>query len=503
MTDWAVAEGFKLTLDTQGYSLPSAIAFVPNPGTASDDPLYFVTELRGTVKVVTNDRTVHTFGQVRTLETLAGGASRAEQAGLAGICLDPKSGYVFVTYSYEGPEHLLRNAVARFETGTGTFGLKPVGEPIDFADVFAPFQAGPSHQIGGCQVVGDSLFVSIGDGWNASASQDLDQLLGKVLRLTLDGDPHPGNPFADDDDEPRARRTTSGPTDYETRSGLKAARNQLFATNNGPDVDSFLRIERGRNYHWDGSDWFLGVGADAIFSPALSPVQLDLSGSGPQLFPAKYRDTFFFAATGAEPVHVRTWKYESGDRSCSVRLPVQARCAKCPATSSITAAPNSSSLWDSPSGKTACTSCPSCPNSDGGSGVIRVSYDPEAPHPYIVGRAVGAAALMQEKGCFSCHELDGQGGTAGPSLDQLGLLKRLQYRLNSPAWVASVQKLQGEVFKDERQEVLDAEGRDRIRLWVKNQILSPGFDNPSSQMPDLGLSEDEGGRDHQLSRRRG
>ena len=134
---------------------------------------------------------------------------------------------------------------------------------------------------------------------------------------------------------------------------------------------------------------------------------------------------------------------------------------------------------------------PLLPNSDGSSAVIRVSYDPEAPHPYVVGRGVGAAALMQEKGCFSCHELDGQGGTAGPSLDQLGLLKRLQYRLNSPAWVASVQKLQGEEFEDERREVLDAEGRDRIRLWVKNQILSPGFDNPSSQMPDLGLSEDE------------
>jgi hypothetical protein len=98
---------------------------------------------------------------------------------------------------------------------------------------------------------------------------------------------------------------------------------------------------------------------------------------------------------------------------------------------------------------------------------------------------------MQQKGCFSCHELDGQGGTAGPSLDQLGLLKRLQYRLNSPAWVAAVQELQGEEFADERQEVLDAEGRDRMRLWVKNQILSPGFDNPSSQMPDLGLSEEE------------
>ena len=52
----------------------------------------------------------------------------------------------------------------------------------------------------------------------------------------------------------------------------------------------------------------------------------------------------------------------------------------------------------------------------------------------------------------------------------------------------------GEEFEDERREALEAEGRDRLRLWVKNQILSPGFDNPSSRMPDLGLSEEESER---------
>ncbi len=50
--DWAVADGVSLTRDTTGYSLPSAIAFVPDPGPAPADPLYFVTELGGTVKVV-------------------------------------------------------------------------------------------------------------------------------------------------------------------------------------------------------------------------------------------------------------------------------------------------------------------------------------------------------------------------------------------------------------------------------------------------------------------
>ncbi|MCI0481371.1 MAG: hypothetical protein L0213_07270, partial [Candidatus Dadabacteria bacterium] len=52
-----------MAIDTEGYSFPTSIAFVPEPGSGPRDPLYFVTELRGRVKVVTNDRSVHTFAE--------------------------------------------------------------------------------------------------------------------------------------------------------------------------------------------------------------------------------------------------------------------------------------------------------------------------------------------------------------------------------------------------------------------------------------------------------
>src|SRR5688572_86858 len=61
--EWAVDEGLALVRDTAGYRLPTAIAFVPQPGAGPKEPLYFVTELRGTVKVVTNDRTVYSFAE--------------------------------------------------------------------------------------------------------------------------------------------------------------------------------------------------------------------------------------------------------------------------------------------------------------------------------------------------------------------------------------------------------------------------------------------------------
>jgi hypothetical protein len=121
--DWAVVdERFAIRIDTSGYHFPTAIAFIPNPGPKANDPLYFVTELRGRVKVVTNDRSVYTFAEdffhFQPKEELPLGFEG--QSGLAGICLAPKYGYVFVTYVYRDPhDTVIRNNVVRFRDDPG------------------------------------------------------------------------------------------------------------------------------------------------------------------------------------------------------------------------------------------------------------------------------------------------------------------------------------------------------------------------------------------------
>ena len=62
--DWALLDDFAIEKDTEGYHLPSAIAFVPEPGSGPKDPLYFVTELLVKVIVVTYDRNIHSFADV-------------------------------------------------------------------------------------------------------------------------------------------------------------------------------------------------------------------------------------------------------------------------------------------------------------------------------------------------------------------------------------------------------------------------------------------------------
>ena len=56
---WALRQpGYELQVVATGFQLPVNIAFVPNPGTQPNSPLYYVTELYGIVKVVTRDGTV-------------------------------------------------------------------------------------------------------------------------------------------------------------------------------------------------------------------------------------------------------------------------------------------------------------------------------------------------------------------------------------------------------------------------------------------------------------
>jgi hypothetical protein len=106
---------------------------------------------------------------------------------------------------------------------------------------------------------------------------------------------------------------------------------------------------------------------------------------------------------------------------------------------------------------------------------------------------------MRQKGCFGCHALAdvAEGGSVGPRLDRDSLAPRLLTRLHSAAYRQSVQQadqLTSEPFRSyraARNAVLAARGVDRVRAWLTYRIQEPRFDNPYSQMPNLGLSERE------------
>jgi hypothetical protein len=138
---------------------------------------------------------------------------------------------------------------------------------------------------------------------------------------------------------------------------------------------------------------------------------------------------------------------------------------------------------------------------EGRSAILRITYDPETGHPYDLADLEKyrkrPRALLADRGCLGCHAMSEGVHMVGPSLDRSLLGERIAERLDDPSYRETLEGLdrRGEAFwrsyQPQREEVLRATGTEQVWLWTKYHILEPRFDNPLSQMPNLGLSEEE------------
>jgi glucose/arabinose dehydrogenase len=163
--------------------------------------------------------------------------SEIGEGGLMGLALHPDFAtqpwvYLAHTYSAQGG---VRNRVVR-----ARFDGTSLGTPeVLLADI-----PGSSIHNGARLAVGPDrlLYITTGDASDASIAQNRDALAGKVLRLTLDGQPAAGNPFG-------TRIYSYG---HRNPQGMVFATDgALYVTEHGPsDNDEVNRIEAGRNYGW-------------------------------------------------------------------------------------------------------------------------------------------------------------------------------------------------------------------------------------------------------------
>ena len=104
--------------------------------------------------------------------------------GLLGLDLSPRFArdeLVYVYYTAVGGE----SRIARFKLGSD--------EPLE---VVLAFTRGDNHSGGRLKFGPDGmLYATVGDGRNPANAQDLTNLNGKILRVTPNGRPAPGNPF--------------------------------------------------------------------------------------------------------------------------------------------------------------------------------------------------------------------------------------------------------------------------------------------------------------------
>jgi glucose/arabinose dehydrogenase len=163
---------------------------------------------------------------------------------------------IFFTYCEYQDKTIYNTAIARAVVDEDGHALRDVKSLL----TTIPYVPNDQNQTqggksGGRIAIGPDgyLYVTIGDRDNAgprpwAVAQYLDTHLGKVLRLTRDGAPAPGNPFIG----VKGAQPEIWAYGLRSQEGLAFAPDgSLWETEHGPrGGDELNRIEKGRNYGW-------------------------------------------------------------------------------------------------------------------------------------------------------------------------------------------------------------------------------------------------------------
>ncbi|WP_309059603.1 PQQ-dependent sugar dehydrogenase [Streptomyces sp.] len=167
------------------------------------------------------------------------GVSPAGEGGLLGIALSPEYASDHMIYAYFTSASDNRVVRMRYDE------QKPSGEQLGAPDtVLRGIPKGVIHNGGRIAFGPDRmLYVGTGESGDTGLSQDRDSLGGKILRLTPEGEPAPGNPFPDSPVYSYGHRNVQGLAwDREQR---------LFASEFGQNTwDELNAIKPGDNYGW-------------------------------------------------------------------------------------------------------------------------------------------------------------------------------------------------------------------------------------------------------------
>lgn len=183
-----------------------------------------------------SQRVLRIHGPDHAVDVLAtlGAAEPAGEGGLLGVAVSPdfetdRTLFFYVTTAED-------NRIAKATYADGRLGALDVildGIPNGFIHDGGRLVFGPDGY----------LYASTGETGDDSLSQDTDSLGGKILRVTVDGDPAPGNPFEGSPVWSYGHRNVQGLT-FDDRG-------RLWASEFGASTfDELNLIEPGKNYGW-------------------------------------------------------------------------------------------------------------------------------------------------------------------------------------------------------------------------------------------------------------
>ncbi|MEU5752843.1 MULTISPECIES: PQQ-dependent sugar dehydrogenase [unclassified Streptomyces] len=189
------------------------------------------------------------------------GVSASGEGGLLGIALSPDYASDRMVYAYFTSASDNRIVRMRYDEE------KPAGEQLSAPDtVFRGIPKGVIHNGGRIAFGPDKmLYAGTGESGDTGLSQDKESLGGKILRMTPDGEPAPGNPFPDSTVYSYGHRNVQGLA-WDDKQ-------RLFAAEFGQDTwDELNAISPGANYGWPEAE---GEGGGSGFRDPLAQWSTD------------------------------------------------------------------------------------------------------------------------------------------------------------------------------------------------------------------------------------
>lgn len=218
----AQVTGLPVEVLAENLDTPWAVGFLP-------DGKLLVTERPGNLRVI---------NQGGTQSIRIEGVVEVGEGGLLGLAVDPEyslNNNIYLYFTYFGGGERTLNRVVKYKLENNS-----LSERIVLVD---NIPGAKNHNGGRIKFGPDGyLYITTGDASNPSLSQDKNSLAGKILRITKDGKPAPGNPF----------NNLTYSFGHRNPQGLAWDNTgRLWETEHGPNaLDEVNLIEIGKNYGW-------------------------------------------------------------------------------------------------------------------------------------------------------------------------------------------------------------------------------------------------------------